>query len=101
MSASNPLARILDTHRLIGSNYKDWLRNYKIILNFEKLTHILDQDPSILPARSSTEQRASLKKWIDEDNKARYYILGSMSDELQRQHRDCSLNVSSPAVDVW
>ena len=42
---SNPLARILDSHRLTESNYKDWLRNYKIILGSEKLTHVLDQDP--------------------------------------------------------
>ena len=82
MSASNPLARILDTHRLTGPNYKDWLRNYKIVLGFEKLTHVLDQEPPTLPARPSIEQRASLKKWIDKDNKARYYMLGSMSDEL-------------------
>ena len=88
MSASNPLARILDTHRLTGPNYKDWLRNYKIILGSEKLTHVLDQDPPALPARPSVEQRASLEKWIDEDNKARYYMLGSMSDELQCQHED-------------
>ena len=88
MSASNPLARILDTHRLTGPNYKDWLRNYKIVLGSEKLTHVLDQDPPTLPARPSTEQRASLDKWTDEDNKARYYMLDSMSDELQRQHKD-------------
>ena len=83
MSASNPLARILDTHRLIGPNYQDWLRNYKIVLGSEKLTHVLDQDPPTLPSRPSTEQRVSLEKWIDEDNKARYYMLDLMSDELQ------------------
>ena len=55
MSASNPLARILDTHRLIEPNYKDWLRNFKIILGSKKLTHVLDQDPPTLPARPSTE----------------------------------------------
>ena len=76
MSASNPLARILDTHRLTGPNYKDWLRNYKIILGSEKLTHILDQDPPTLPARPSTEQRASLDKWTDEDNKGQTLYVG-------------------------
>ena len=91
ISASNPLACILDTHRLTRSNYKDWLRNFKIVLGFEKLTHVLDQDPLILPARPSAEQRASLDKWTDEDNKARYYMLGSMSDELQCQHEDIKI----------
>ena len=88
MSASNPLACILDRHRLTGPNYKDWLRNYKIILDFKKLIHVLDQDPHTLSAHPSIVQRASLEKWIDEDNKAKYYILGSISDELQCQHED-------------
>ena len=88
MSASNPLTKILDTHRLTGPNFKDWLRNYKIILDFEKLTHILDQDPPAIPACLTAEQRASLKKWMDDDNKARYYILGGMSDHLQHQHEN-------------
>ena len=34
ISASNPLAHILNAYRLIGSNYKDWLRNYKSSKNF-------------------------------------------------------------------
>ena len=62
MSTFNPLARILDTHRLIESNYKDWLQNFKIILDSKKLTRVLDQDPPTLLARLSTEQRASLDK---------------------------------------
>ena len=82
MSASNPLTKILDTHRLTGPNFKDWLRNYKIILGFKKLTHVLDQDPPAMPACPTVEQRVSLKKWMDDDNKARYYMLGAMSDDL-------------------
>ena len=77
MSMSNPLARIQDTHRLTESNYKDWLWNFKIILGSEKLTHVLGQDPPTLPAYPSTDQRASLGKWTDDDNKVRYYMLGS------------------------
>ena len=56
MSSSNPLVRIFDTNRLIGPNYKDWLRNLKIILSFEKLTHILDQDAPVLVAHPSLDQ---------------------------------------------
>ena len=39
-------------------------------------------------AHPTAEQRASLKKWIDDDNKARYYMLGAMSDDLQRQYEN-------------
>ena len=54
----------------------------------EKLTHVLDQDPPTLPTHPFVEQRASLDKWTAEDNKVRYYMLGSMFDELQHQHED-------------
>ena len=88
ISASNPLAHILDTYKLSEPNYKDWLQNIKIVLDSKKLTHVLERDPSTLPAHPSIDQRASLKKWMDEDNKARFYILSLMSDELQCQHED-------------
>ena len=41
-----------------------------------------------LSARPSANQRAALEKWMDEDNKAKCYILASMSDDLQQQHED-------------
>ena len=53
MSASNLLARILETNRLIGSNFKDWLQNLKIILSFENwpmfLTKTLPLSQSVWP----------------------------------------------------
>ena len=64
MLSSNSLAQILDTNRLTGINYKDWLQNLRIILNFKKLTHILDQEVPALPARPSTNQQAALEKWM-------------------------------------
>ena len=88
MSSSNSLAHILDTNRLIDTNYKDWLWNLRIILNFEKLTHVLDQEVPVLSAHPFSDQRAALEKWMDEDNKAKCYILVSMSNDLQRQHKD-------------
>ncbi|XP_073104801.1 uncharacterized protein [Elaeis guineensis] len=88
MSSSNPLARILDTNRLTGTNYKNWLQNLRIVLNSEKLTHVLDQEAPELPARLSADQRATLEKWINENNKAKCYILASMSNDLQQQHED-------------
>ena len=48
----------------------------------------MDQDPPTIPARPTAEQRASLEKWMDDDNKVRYYILGAMSDDLQCQHEN-------------
>ena len=62
MSASNSLARILETNHLIETNYKDWLRNLNIVLTSKKLDHILDQEPIVLPNHPTTEQRAIFEK---------------------------------------
>ena len=62
MSVSNPLARILEINHLIDTNYKDWLRNLKIILTSEKLSYILDQDLVVLLNRPTTEQRSIFEK---------------------------------------
>ena len=55
MSASNFLARIFESNRFIETNFKDWLRNLKIILISKKLGYVLDQDPPILPNHPSAE----------------------------------------------
>ena len=86
MSASNPLAHIFETNHLIGTNYKDWLRNLRIILTSEKLSHILDQDLVVLPNHPTIEQKATFEKWTDEDSRLKCYALASMSNELQNQH---------------
>ena len=83
MSASNPLARILKINHLTSTNYKDWLRNLKIILTSKKLSHVLDQDPVVLPNHPTTEQRAAFEKWMDEDSRVKCNVLASMSNELQ------------------
>ena len=43
VSASNPLAWVLDINRLTNTEYIDWLTNLRIILNFRKLSYVLYQ----------------------------------------------------------
>ena len=83
MSASNSLACILETNYLIGTNYKDWLKNLRIVLIFKKLGHILDQKPIVLPNYPTAEQKIAFEKWTDEDSRVKCYMLASMSNELQ------------------
>ena len=64
----------------------------KIVLNSEKLTHILDQDAPVLFDRPSPNQRATLEKWMDKNNKIKYYILASMSNDLQQWYEDMRTN---------
>ena len=89
--ASNLLACILKSNHLIGINFKDWLRNLKIVLIFKKLSHVLDQKSLVLPNRPTAEQRATYEKWMDEDSQVKCYVLASMSNELQSQHEYISI----------
>ena len=52
----------------------------------KKLGHVLDQDPQALPNHPSVEQRVAFDKWIDDDSWVKYYVLASMSNELQSQY---------------
>ena len=82
MSTSNSLAHILETNRLIDINFKKWLKNLKIVLTFEKIGYVLDQDDSALLAHPMIEQRVALDKWMDDDLRMKYYVLAFMSNEL-------------------
>ena len=86
MSISNPLARILKINHLTNTNYKDWLKNLRLVLTSKKLGHVLDQKPIVLPKHPTAEQRIAFEKWTDEDSRVKYYILASMSNDLQSQH---------------
>ena len=86
---ANSLAKILDTHKLIGMNFKIWYRNLIIILDSEKLGYVLDGPmPKTLSDDSSPEERETFQKWKDDNLRVRSYILASMSDDLQGQHED-------------
>ena len=37
------LRSILDTNKLTGPNFLDWLRNLRIVLKAEKLAYVLDE----------------------------------------------------------
>ena len=88
ISSANPLVYILDNNKLTRTNYKDWLRNLKIIFSSKKLTHVLDQNALVLLAHPSSDQRVALEKWMDKDNRVKCYILASISNDFQQQHED-------------
>ena len=84
---NNPLARILENYYLTGPNYVDWFRNLRIVLNYEKISYVLDTPkPNEIPEGASEAKRVTYQKWQDDDLSAKSYILASMSNELQRQH---------------
>ena len=44
MSSTNPLLGILVVNRLNGSNFTDWLRNFKILRKSERIAYVLERD---------------------------------------------------------
>ncbi|KAL0431287.1 UNVERIFIED_CONTAM: hypothetical protein Sradi_0754700 [Sesamum radiatum] len=49
----------MDTNKFNGTNYNDWLRNLRIVLNFENQGYVLDKPlPTALPEGSSPEKIA-------------------------------------------
>ena len=81
--AKNPLSTILDTNKLTGPNYSDWLRNLKIVLNSENRAYVLTDAPlSTLPEGAEEEEIETHKKWLNDDLQARCTMLASMSNEL-------------------
>ncbi|XP_044495617.1 uncharacterized protein LOC123218288 [Mangifera indica] len=74
----------MDSHVLIGPNFKDWLRNLTIVLNLEKSAYVLEAplpitvDPNALEA----EQKV-YAEWVDADLRVRNYMLASMNSERQ------------------
>ncbi|XP_021691815.2 uncharacterized protein LOC110673102 [Hevea brasiliensis] len=68
----NPLTSILNENRLTGPNFMDWLRNLRIVLNYERIGYILETTlPCTLPESASEEERETLKKWKEDDVQSR------------------------------
>ncbi|KAL0412154.1 UNVERIFIED_CONTAM: hypothetical protein Slati_3805100 [Sesamum latifolium] len=77
----------MDTNKFNGTNYNDWLRNLRIVLDFENQGYVLDNPlPTDLPKGSSPEERVTLEKWLEDNRKVRSIILTSMTNEIQKQY---------------
>ncbi|KAL0291503.1 UNVERIFIED_CONTAM: hypothetical protein Scaly_2634300 [Sesamum calycinum] len=77
----------MDTNKFNGTNYSDWLRNLRIVLDFENQWYVLDNPlPTALPEGSSPGERLTFKKWLEDNRKVRSIILASMTNETQKQY---------------
>ncbi|KAL0378659.1 UNVERIFIED_CONTAM: hypothetical protein Sradi_3171400 [Sesamum radiatum] len=62
--SKNPLTLIMDTNKFNGTNYNDWLRNLRMVLDFKNQGYVLDKPlPTI-----------------------RSIILALMTNEIQKQY---------------
>ena len=74
---------ILDVNKLTGTNFIDWLRNLRIVLNVERIAYVLDGPLLESPAvDSSIEDQNAYQKHLDDIVIATCIMLAYMSLEL-------------------
>ncbi|KAL0287199.1 UNVERIFIED_CONTAM: hypothetical protein Sradi_7129100 [Sesamum radiatum] len=77
----------METNKFNGTNYNDWLRNLRIVLDFKNQGYVLDKSlPTALPEGSSPEERLTFEKWHENNCKVHSIILTSMTNEIQKQY---------------
>ncbi|KAL0455662.1 UNVERIFIED_CONTAM: hypothetical protein Slati_0905400 [Sesamum latifolium] len=68
--SKNLLTLIMDTNKFNGTNYNDWLRNLRIVLDFENQGYVLDKPlPTALSEGSSLKERLTFDKWLEDNRK--------------------------------
>ncbi|KAL0409625.1 UNVERIFIED_CONTAM: hypothetical protein Sradi_1896900 [Sesamum radiatum] len=74
----------MDTNKFNATNYNDWLRNLRIVLDFKNQGYVLDKPlPTALSEGSSHEERLTFDKWLEDNRKVRSIILASMTNEIR------------------
>ncbi|XP_077223453.1 uncharacterized protein LOC143857066 [Tasmannia lanceolata] len=87
MTSFNSLARILEDNKLTDPNYIDWKRNLMPVLTAAKLYWFLRLLNLKKPTNDASQaKRDRRQKWTDDNEIAKCYILGSISNVLQQQH---------------
>ncbi|KAK4404306.1 hypothetical protein Sango_0799200 [Sesamum angolense] len=85
--SKNPLSKILDNNKFNGTNYTDWLRHLRIVLNYENQGYIMDKSlPQTLRDGSSSEERETFERCHADHRKVRSIILACMSNDVQKQY---------------
>ncbi|KAJ8770248.1 hypothetical protein K2173_012657 [Erythroxylum novogranatense] len=93
MTSSVNLRSIMDSNKLTGPNFLDWLRNLRIVLRSEELGYVLEV-PLLDPpaADASDEDQKAYCKHLKDSDMSTCIMLASMSPELQKQHESLDAN---------
>ncbi|KAL0282271.1 UNVERIFIED_CONTAM: hypothetical protein Sradi_7266600 [Sesamum radiatum] len=97
--SKNPLSLIMKTNKFNGTNYNDWLRNLRIVLDFENQGYVLDKLLLVtLLEGSSPEEHLTFEKWHEKNCKVRSIILASITNEIQKQYDRLE---DVPSIMLW
>ncbi|KAJ0007915.1 hypothetical protein Pint_29706 [Pistacia integerrima] len=81
----------MDNNMLTGPNLKDWLRNLRIVLDFERIAYVLKAPlPLDIGPDAPQAELDALEKWREDSRRAKNYMLASMNRELQTKHEEVS-----------
>ncbi|KAK4383005.1 hypothetical protein Sango_2818800 [Sesamum angolense] len=97
--SKNLLTLIMETNKLKGTNYNDWLRNLRIVLNFENQGYVLDKPlRTALPEGSSPVERTTFKKYFEDNGKVCIIILASMTNNIQNEYDSIAGETSTSKI---
>ena len=86
MSNPNPVTALLANEKLTGDNYMKWKSNMNIVLICENHMFVLNEECPEVPALTAAKiVREKYDNWILSNNKAKCYMLASMSDVLRKK----------------
>ncbi|KAL0293876.1 UNVERIFIED_CONTAM: hypothetical protein Sangu_3229500 [Sesamum angustifolium] len=81
---------IHEANKFDGTNYSNWLRNLRIVFDFENQTYILDKSlPQTLPKGFLHGECLTIEKftqWHEDNRNVHSIILSLMSNEIQKQY---------------
>ncbi|EXB60448.1 hypothetical protein L484_014901 [Morus notabilis] len=86
---SNPIITLLATEKLDSDNYAKRKNNMNILLVYEDYKFVLVEECPPEPAANASKiGRESYDRWIKANNKAKCFMLASMSDVLRKKHKE-------------
>ncbi|XP_050937700.1 uncharacterized protein LOC127148280, partial [Cucumis melo] len=84
---NSSIVQLLAFEKLNGDNYAAWKSNLNTILVVDDLRFVLTEEcPQTPSSNASQTSRKAYDRWIKANEKARVYILASMSDVLAKKH---------------
>ena len=84
---SSSIIALLKNEKLTGKNYTTWKSNLNTILVVYDLRFVLMEECPPVPARNAPQTvRDAYDRWTKANDKARVYILASLSDVLAKKH---------------
>ncbi|KAA0056365.1 gag/pol protein [Cucumis melo var. makuwa] len=96
---NSSIVQLLASEKLNGDNYATWKSNLNTILVADDLRFVLTEEcPQTLASNANRASRKAYDRWIKANEKARVYILASMSDVLAKKHESLDKGKESPCL---